>query len=97
MDKEILQKLEDEKLENVSGGIGAEAEAYDFDKIARDMVLEDKGRSRRLEKAVGSYRIVVMTNFSYDKDFGTYMGSYSYEVYEGEVRVAFGGEGDFAM
>lgn len=97
MDKENMKKLDDEMLGTVVGGAGEGTESYDFDKIAREMVLADKGCHNRLEKAVGRYKIVVMTNFSYDQDFGTFMGSYSYTVYDGEIVVKTGREGDFVM
>lgn len=94
---ENMKNLDDKVLENVIGGTGEGAEAYDFETIAREMVLADRGKNNRLEKMVGSYKVVVMTNFTFDSDFGSWMGSYSYTVYDGETVIKTGRTGDFIM
>lgn len=95
MEKDYMKKLDDSILEKVSGGAGEEA--YDFAGIAREMVLADKGRSSRIEKTVGDYKIAVQTYFTFDADFGTYMGPYEYTVYKGETVVKTERIGDFIM
>lgn len=90
---ENYMKLNEEILNGVNGGAGSAG--YDFSVIVREMVIADRAAHSEFEKTVDGYRIVVNTHFTYNN--GYFDGSYSYKVYEGDIPVDSGYEGDFTM
>ena len=84
-----INKLKEEQLENVSGGSGA---TPDFAYVARQLVIEDGGKSKTIKKTVDGYTYVIETNFVEG------MGPYTYKVYNSAGNVvSIGTEADFAI
>ena len=91
-----MKELKTEDLNLVSGGI-ASGDSIDFAYVVRQLVIENSGKNSYFEKTVDGYLYKISTNFVYDKDFNSYSGSYSYEVYKDDVLVASGREADFIL